>query len=113
MELLNIRFTFSLRSNHKKSRWQISYYFTCFVSGRKTGHRNAGKVARSDKSAKTLNQNLAMIWSVQAKFYLRYSPLQFKFIQCRVANKTGQICRIRTYELTKQVVFGKGICFVE
>ena len=73
LELLNIRFTFSFRTSPSKPRWQISHCFTdtfrgerrefllAYTALKRIGIVSATQVAKSDKSASTLNQNLEMI----------------------------------------------------
>lgn len=73
LELLNVRFTFSLRTTFKNKdgkspivlrisfRGERRDVFTGLYCFEKDWDRSAAKVARSDEKAKTLNQNLEMI----------------------------------------------------
>jgi hypothetical protein len=73
LELLNIRFTYSLRNSHQNSEHKsaivlrISFrgerrdIFTGLYCFKKNWNAFSGTVVRSDKQATTLNQNLSMI----------------------------------------------------
>ncbi len=73
LELLNIRFTFSLRTSHQNQdgkspiilrvsfRGERRDIFTGLYCFQNDWDRNRVKVAKSDKQANTLNQNLEMI----------------------------------------------------
>jgi Arm domain-containing DNA-binding protein len=73
LELLNIRFRFSLRTSHQNSQGksatvlritfqaQRSDIFTGLYCFQKDWDRGGGRVMNSDEQAKSLNENLAMI----------------------------------------------------
>jgi len=73
LELINVRFVFSLRTSHQTSdgrsaiilriifRGERLDIFTGLYCQEKDWDRGATKVAKTDKSAVTVNQNLEMI----------------------------------------------------